>query len=240
MRCFKRSVAAVGALAVGMAIVSAAPGRAADGRLEINQTCAVNTGCFPGDGAGFPVTISNPGSYLFTGDMSVPVDVSGIMVQADDVTLDLNGFRLLSAGGTLTSADGIEGTDRTNIEVRNGTVEGFRGRGIGFFGASQSVRIIDMRLRGTGFQGVDLDGDGHLVSRCTSNGNALWGFSLDGDSLIVDSVAQGNTLFGLVLDPETGFRGNLVSGNNGGSMNSQVSGGFNIGDNLCGTDPSCP
>ena len=30
---------------------------AVDGVLEINQTCAVNTGCFAGDAAAFPVTI---------------------------------------------------------------------------------------------------------------------------------------------------------------------------------------
>jgi len=36
----------------------AMPARASDGVLEINQTCAIQTGCFAGDTAGFPVTIS--------------------------------------------------------------------------------------------------------------------------------------------------------------------------------------
>ena len=40
------------------------PAIASDGVLEINQTCAVQTGCFSGDVAGFPVTISTSGSYL--------------------------------------------------------------------------------------------------------------------------------------------------------------------------------
>lgn len=40
---------------------------AADGELEINQACAGSSvGCFPGDSAGFPVSITQPGSYRFT------------------------------------------------------------------------------------------------------------------------------------------------------------------------------
>jgi hypothetical protein len=31
------------------------PAHAVDGVLEINQACAVNTGCFVGDTAGYPV-----------------------------------------------------------------------------------------------------------------------------------------------------------------------------------------
>ena len=44
---------------------------ASEGALEINQTCALQTGCFAGDGAGFPVTIdgSAGSSYLLTGDL---------------------------------------------------------------------------------------------------------------------------------------------------------------------------
>ncbi|MDG2051443.1 MAG: hypothetical protein P8M78_14920 [Myxococcota bacterium] len=39
------------------------PALAVDGVLEINQACAVNTGCFSGDAAGLPVTITAAGSY---------------------------------------------------------------------------------------------------------------------------------------------------------------------------------
>ncbi len=38
------------------------PAHAVDGVLEINQACAVNAGCFAGDTAGFPVTITGAGS----------------------------------------------------------------------------------------------------------------------------------------------------------------------------------
>jgi hypothetical protein len=43
-------------------VLLAAPIVASDGVLEINQTCAVNTGCFEEDEAGFPVLMKTSGS----------------------------------------------------------------------------------------------------------------------------------------------------------------------------------
>jgi hypothetical protein len=52
-------------------LLFAAPALASDGVLEINQTCAVETGCLAGDSPGFPVTISTAGSYRLTGSLNV-------------------------------------------------------------------------------------------------------------------------------------------------------------------------
>ncbi len=51
----------------------ATPTLAVDGVLEINQTCAVHTGCLSGDTPGFPVTISGaPGiSFRLTSSLAV-------------------------------------------------------------------------------------------------------------------------------------------------------------------------
>ncbi len=54
-------------LAVGLT----SPALAVDGVLEINQACA-DSGCFSGDGAGFPVIISAAGSYRLTSNLVVP------------------------------------------------------------------------------------------------------------------------------------------------------------------------
>ena len=48
----------------------AGPALAVDGVVEINQTCAVQTGCFSGDTAGYPVTITQPGSYRLTSNLA--------------------------------------------------------------------------------------------------------------------------------------------------------------------------
>ncbi len=66
--------------------------RAADGVIEINQAAVEADG-------GFPYVISEPGSYILTGHLSVPGgNTSAIEVRADDVTLDLNGFAIGCGG----------------------------------------------------------------------------------------------------------------------------------------------
>ena len=65
---------------------------AVDGVLEINHTCATQTGCFPGDAAGYPVTIAQTGSYRVTSNLTSPIDKGAITISAHSVTLDLGGF----------------------------------------------------------------------------------------------------------------------------------------------------
>ena len=75
--------------------LSAGIANASDGVLEINQTCAVQTGCFPGDTAGFPVTITEADrrSYRLTSDLVVPLPSNtGIYLHISSATLDLGGF----------------------------------------------------------------------------------------------------------------------------------------------------
>ena len=64
------------------------PAFAVNGVAEINQT-SVNAG------GGFPVTISQPGSYVLTSDLVVPdANTTGVSIQTADVTLDMNGFSI--------------------------------------------------------------------------------------------------------------------------------------------------
>src|SRR5215472_16787685 len=84
----------VGLTLIGSLIASSA--YAVDGVLEINQVCATGPGCFPGDSAGLPVTITTAGSYRLTSNLTVPnATTDGIDVNADNVTIDLNGFIIL-------------------------------------------------------------------------------------------------------------------------------------------------
>lgn len=70
-----------------LTVLVALPALAGDGRVEINQASVVEAG-------GFPYTINAPGSYVLTSDLIVSVDVTAISIATDDVTLDLNGFRI--------------------------------------------------------------------------------------------------------------------------------------------------
>jgi hypothetical protein len=89
--------------------------QAVDGVLEINQTCAVNTGCFAGDTAGFPITINTQGSYVLTSNLDLPdVNTTGIEVTVGIVTIDMNGMQR-----TLLPADNPKREDRRSRERRH-------------------------------------------------------------------------------------------------------------------------
>ena len=126
---------------VALALVLARPALAVDGVIEINQARAVAGGVTTGDTAGFPVSINASGSYRLTSDLQVPTSTaSGITISADDVTLDLNGFKILGPG-TL-GADGVFIDGHQNVEVRNGTIRGFSRNGVFVSGAPENLRLI--------------------------------------------------------------------------------------------------
>ena len=125
-----------------LTLAIAPPALAVDGVLEINQTCATTDGCFSGDSGGFPVTITQTGSYRLTGNLAVNnVAVKGIQISALNVSLDLNGFEVagitsctgsgasIACTPTFSTGHAIE-ISSANAEVRDGTVRGAGGDGV--------------------------------------------------------------------------------------------------------------
>lgn len=105
---------------------------AVDGVVLIDQNKALAGGVTPGDAAGFPVTLSKPGSYRLSGNLTVPAGTHGILIASPGVTLDLNGFTLASEGygGGFPAAvtDGSTPGNPINqprAEIRNGHIAGF-------------------------------------------------------------------------------------------------------------------
>jgi hypothetical protein len=69
---------------------------AVDGVVLINQAAATAGRVTAGDSAGFPVTLSQPGSYRLSGDLVVPDSLTtAITITADNVMPDMNGFSIL-------------------------------------------------------------------------------------------------------------------------------------------------
>jgi hypothetical protein len=62
-----------------------------DGVVLIDQSHALAGGITPDDAPGFPVTISQPGSYRLSGNLTVPNSNTAIQITADSVILDMNG-----------------------------------------------------------------------------------------------------------------------------------------------------
>jgi hypothetical protein len=62
---------------------------AVDGATLIDPSRVRNGNITPGDAPGFPVTISQPGSYILSGNLTVPdAQTTAIEITADNVTLD--------------------------------------------------------------------------------------------------------------------------------------------------------
>jgi len=226
----------------------ATPGSAVDGVIEINQACAVNTGCLGGDPPGLPVSIGSPGSYRLTGSLTLPdANTHGVIVSASDVTLDLNGFAIqCSSCATSGTGVGILGASGVaNLTVRNGSVINTGGNGISF--AGPGARIEGVRSMDNGFNGIRV-GDLARISDCIVEGNGAYGIELaSGDSVVQDSVSSRNGSVGIICaaaSTSCTVRASQVQGNPGGGISSAGSGICHLVGNLVtdsGSDGiSCP
>jgi hypothetical protein len=235
IRDWSRTTAALAALAAVLLLTR--PALAVDGVIEINQARAAAGNVTAGDGPGFPVLISASGSYRLTSNLIVTPGQDGIDVTASHLTIDLNGFTITAGGGGVT--DGISIQSATNVEVRNGSILGFTRDGVFTNATTNFVRVIGVTAIGNATIGIDLQGVGGVIDGCTTiDGNT--GMRVVDNSRVVNSIAHGNSSFALVLSGPSGYSGNVFTVNNGGSANAQVSGGFQLGTNICGGDTVCP
>lgn len=236
----------------------APPAIAGDGVLEINQTCALQTGCFAGDTPGFPVTIATAGSYRLTSNLVVPNDdTDGIRISTSDVGIDLNRFAVIRSScldnNTICrpnagTGSGIETTAASSrgISVRNGSVTG-----MGDFGLSlgEQAEVRDVLVRWNGGDGIFV-GLGSSVSEAVVFENGGDGIVADSGSGVVDNAIYDNAGDGIETGGGCNVRGNTVRANNGVALrlgnqssyreNALTSngggctvGGVNAGDNNC-------
>ncbi len=219
-----------------------APASATDGVIEINQARALAGGITPGDTAGFPVTLSQPGQYRLTGNLDVPLLVDGISVGANDVSVDLNGHTLRCAasppfcGGLngIVASAGLQ-----NTVIGNGTVRGFQwGVLVRDYSLVENVRAIGNNL------GIVVN-VAAVVRDCVVTGNAATGIQLaGGGSLAENNVVDDNGAHGVCTLSQVyavALRGNVISANVLGALcPNQITGiYFNAGGNLCNNTP-CP
>lgn len=86
-----------------------------------------------------PFTINQCGSYFLTNCLTGVAGAHGISVQADDVTIDLNGFTLSGVPGSL---DGINvSVPSPNVKIENGNINDWD-QGISCFDGSLIVRNV--------------------------------------------------------------------------------------------------
>lgn len=137
--------------------------------------------------------ITQPGSYYLTGNIAGVPGKHGIEVRSDDVTLDLGGFALTGAAGSLNGVD--VPNVRKNLDIRNGTVRGWGGDGIDAANALNSI-VSFIRAFDNGAAGVFV-GVGGMIRDCVARDNGTDGvIALDGATLVA-CTATGNTGTGI-------------------------------------------
>lgn len=214
-----------------------------DGVTLITQKEADQGNVTTDDTRGFPVTISESGSYRLGSNLVVPdADTTAIDITAPNVVVDLNGFSILGPG-TPGSGVGVHAPFRGtfpagNVTVKNGVITGMGGAGIRLF-ASCRVEGVHALSNGAGV----VVAFGCTVVNNSVNINRGVGIHVAGGSVIGNTVV-GNSGVGLELGAVNptevvGYVHNVVTRNNGGDANPQVTGGIQMGGNICGST-LCP
>lgn len=215
---------------IALAALLLAPGlaRASDGVLEINQACAL-AGCFPGDAAGYPVTLANDGSYRLTSSLE-PAGADGIQISTLNVRIDLNGFTIQGpgdcngTGGAFVSCSGNAGIgvnadlglgDSVVANVRGGTIRGMT-TGIGFFAVSDAT-LEDLTIVECSGNGISLgSGVARGLTLKRNGGDGISIFNLTSEYVVRDSDISINGGDGISAGGGTGLvRDNLVYDNEG-------------------------
>ncbi len=160
----------------------------------------------------FPYKILQPGSYQLISNIRVPTaNTTAILVQADNVTIDLNGFAILGptvcTGTPVTSCaptgtgNAIDASGHDNVRVTNGTI-----RGMGQYGivANDDCIIQGVRVISNGKLGINVGGG--TASGNTADGNGSDGIGV-GAGTVLGNTALNNAGHGIAVGTGT------VSGN---------------------------
>jgi len=247
-------------LAVLAMVLVPASAFAVDGVVLISQATVIASG-------GFPYTITQPGSYRLSGNLTVPAGANGILIATDNVTIDLNGFAMVGSG---VAGHGIvAGTDAPvqgyfNITVRNGTIETMGQDAIHLLGDNILVEYV--RARNNVLSGIVVRSPGFvnpapgmapqrslILRHNTIDHNGTYGFKTFGGLITENTVTACNPGIAVLAGGGVVAK-NLVSDSSAGLILAptvsyygntltgnitNVLSGVNLGQNLCDT-ALCP
>lgn len=204
---------------------------AVDGVREINQLC-VTFGCFDGDSGGFPVTITNSGSYRLTSNLDVstlstPENVTAIDISSNLVTVDLNGFSIIGPTActgpnnapvdscTPTGAGiGVNANNSArNVEIKNGHIRGMGGAGIICTGGCRVSNIVAVE---NGVLGISNSNDDAILINNIVRRNGGDGFFVAGQ--VDNNISSENLGRGLFANPGSRLTNNNIQINGGNGV----------------------
>lgn len=176
----------------------------------------MQTGCFAGDTAGYPVTVDGSAgrSYGLTSDLIVPDEnTMGILINTPSVTIDLGGFEIVRAAcvGATVDCTPVSGGGSGVLVANSSTVGG--------------VALRNGSITGMGSNGVIL-GPQAVSERRHWDLCLQWLHRL---GQYIASKRKHNSGYGLNVGANSGYRENVLSGNTMGAVTgSGVDAGANV------------
>jgi len=168
---------------------------------EVEPRILVSPENTPGDFFAMFV-INQPGSYYLGGNVVVTGGKHGIVIAADNVTLDLNGFAIDGAANTgFMNGISTSNATRRGVVVRNGNINNFAGYGI--FGQTRDSHYEDLGFVGNKSGGLELFQADNCIARnvriTMPSGEA--GLQLSNNARVENCIVSG------------GFNGIIVAAN---------------------------
>lgn len=183
---------------------------------EVEPRTALSQANTPGDANSF-YRITQPGSYYLTSNISVGTIEHGIQIDLNTeglVTIDLNGFTVSGAEGTLNGID-VDPPFKPRVVLRNGSVTSFGGNGVDLTGAESATieNVESTRNSGKGFVidtgtiddckaqfnsgGGFIAGELSTLQNCQALTTGPSGIVTGPHSTLVDCVAKNSTGIGI-------------------------------------------
>ena len=157
-----------------------------------------------------PFTISTPGSYYLTTNLTASAGLGGITIAANNVTLDLNGFVLQGLPNAVGPGILIQGS--ANITIRNGRITGWQEAGLK--ATANTLGLVVERIQSSYnlYDGLTISSTGFVVRDCTCQGNhgdgiyasgnlgSSAGGTITGCSLVANQYSGLECYYGTVKD----------------------------------------
>lgn len=188
--------------------------------------------------AKFLMVVNEPGTYRLSDNLVVTdAHTTAIEINADDVTLDLNGFSIYGTGSCtqppvacslVGTGNGVHALGRERITIKNGGIYGMGN--VGIYLKSNSSQVESVHVSGNGSGGIVMfgglirnsviehnGGDGIagvdiLLKESVVSDNLQYGFKAYGDSSYADTAFGGNNNNGMQVDAHaTSHNGNLCN-----------------------------
>lgn len=185
--------------------------------ITIDQAKALAGNVTPGDAPGFPVTLSVPGSYRLTGNLTVnDRQLNGLDVTAPGgVSIDLNGHTVRGARC---------GPQRCEVGLRPSF-------GIIRNASTGTLRVHDGRIENFGSTGLYVNPGNLQVERVVVVGHGEFGIVSNGPTQVFDSHVAENLSAGIRATAGI-LRGNIVRDNGSAQLGAPYGGNLLISGNL--------